>query len=189
MARQVQAPNGQYINIDAGGQFQTPGGSYLNEADSGVTLDVGYTEASDTVAVAVTVAITTVDLDIGYTEADDLVAVAVTVAASGVSLDIGYTESSDTVLATVSMAGVLTTRQFQNNTGPSGLRANVANVTLNVYHPTTGDKVVQMTGLTTNASGRLVVSHPSMGLGIDYAYEGDFTAAGFGRRLPVGTAV
>lgn len=82
--------------------------------------------------------------------------------------------------------GALTTRVFKNNTGTP--LANQANCTLNIYHLTTGALVLRLTGLTTTAAGRLVVSNASLVSGTTYAYELDLTAASLGRRLPTKAA-
>lgn len=167
------------------------GAIMLETTDAGgVTASVAYTEEDDTVAVSIDVAVAAVELDIGYTEENDTVSALVFVdtATPTVEVDVGYTEESDTVLAGVNVAGVLTTRKFHNNTGLAGVRASVTDVALNIYNETTGALVARLTGLTTTAEGRLVVSHASLAIGTSYAYEADFTAAGFGRRLPVAAA-
>lgn len=125
---------------------------------------------------------------VAYTEASDTVAVSVNITSGSTTATVAYTEASDTVAASVQIGATLTTRQFRNNTGPTGLHASVANVALNIYNATTGTLVLRLTGLTTNAQGRLVVSDAALSAGTTYAYEADFSAAGLGRRLPTAAA-
>jgi hypothetical protein len=89
---------------------------------------------------------------------------------------------SSMVPGAASALPTLTTRKFRNNTGTA--LANQANCALNIYNSATGALVLRVTGLTTTAAGRLVVSNAALTAGATYAYELDLTAASLGRRLP-----
>lgn len=80
--------------------------------------------------------------------------------------------------------GTLTTPVIRNNTGT--VLANETGVALNVYNPTTGALVVRLTGLTTNASGVLTATNPSIVSGTTYNYE--VVLSSNRRRLPVEVA-
>jgi len=84
------------------------------------------------------------------------------------------------------LPGVLTTPPLKNNTGT--LLASVTGVAVNVYSASTGLFVTRQTGLTSNSSGIVTITDASLTPGTSYAYEVDLSAAGLGRRLPVGVA-
>lgn len=73
------------------------------------------------------------------------------------------------------------TPPLKNNTGT--LLANLAGLTINVYHPSSGALVVQKSGLTSNAEGVVSVNDAALVAGSTYAYE--VVTPANGRRLPV----
>lgn len=80
----------------------------------------------------------------------------------------------------------ITTPPLMNNTGlTTGLLANTAGWTVNVYNKTTGALVKQVPGLATDAVGVLRISAAEIVAG-EYAYEPVHTL--YGRRLPTGSA-
>lgn len=81
-----------------------------------------------------------------------------------------------------STAGVLTTPVIKNNAGT--VLASISNVTVNVYHPTSGALVAQFTGLSTNGSGVIVITSSFLSPSTTYAFEVDMSNATLGRRLP-----
>lgn len=189
-----------FVNVtDGTHDFRTPTGSALRNA--GITdVTTGATDiygtsrpqgaAYDVGAWEAPAAFIPPELVIGWTEANDSHAAVVDVEINGVAMSIGWTEGSDThgaVLAVDTASGQLTTGVICNNNNIP--RANLPNCAINIYHPTTGALVLRKTGLTTNAEGRLVVLDPALAKATAYAYEPDLSAAGFGRRLPVGTTV
>lgn len=94
------------------------------------------------------------------------------------------TVDSDTFSFTISAAavdGIITTPALKNNTGT--LLASETSITVNVYHATTGALIVQKTGLTSNASGIVVIADALIVAGTSYAYEP--VLSGGRRRLPV----
>jgi hypothetical protein len=82
--------------------------------------------------------------------------------------------------------GTLTSPVLKNNTDT--VLANVTGIVANIYHPTTGALVVRKTGLTSSAVGVVTITDAALAAGVSYVYELDLSAAGLGRRLPVGVA-
>jgi hypothetical protein len=80
--------------------------------------------------------------------------------------------------------GTITTPPLKNKAGV--VLANLTGLTVNVYHPTTGALVVQLTNVTTNGSGIATLSSGSIVAGQTYAVE--VVHAIYGRRLPTGVA-
>lgn len=155
----------------------------INPAAAPITAAIGWTEANDTVVINGQISVTAAA---AWTEANDTPAIAVTVGAPSVTIAAAWTEANDTVAITGTVTNpTLTTRIFRNNTGTP--RVNLANCTLNIYNATSGVLILHLTGLTTTAAGRLVVSNAALAFGVPVTYEADFSAAGFGRRLPTGT--
>lgn len=107
-------------------------------------------------------------------------------ASSGTASGATLTGTSTISAGTATAMASLTTRIFHNNTGT--VLANQANCALNIYNATTGALVLRVTGQTTTAAGRLVVSNAALVAGTTYAYELDLTAASLGRRLPLKAA-
>jgi hypothetical protein len=123
----------------------------------------------------------------GNVTADDAVAAGSFVSvSSGLS---GNITADNAVAAGVlgQLPGVLTTPPIKNNTG-STLLASVTGIAVNVYSASTGLFVTRQTGLTSNSSGTVTITDASLTPGASYAYEIDLSAAGLGRRLPVGVA-
>lgn len=89
------------------------------------------------------------------------------------------------VLESTVITGGFTTCVFHRNSGT--VRANEALDALNIYNAATGALALRLTGISTNAQGRVVVA-PSTSLapGVSYAFEPVFAANG--RRLPVKVA-
>ena len=81
----------------------------------------------------------------------------------------------------VAVAGTITTPALKNNTGT--VLAGETGITVNIYHATTGALIVQKTGLTSNASGVIVITDALLVAGTSYAYEP--VLSGSRRRLPV----
>ena len=96
--------------------------------------------------------------------------------------------SAATVSGTASRStpgsGTITTPPLKNNTGT--LLASISGWTVNVYNASTGDFVVQKTGLTTGADGVLTVSDALIVAATSYSYEP--VHATYGRRLPTAVA-
>jgi len=81
-------------------------------------------------------------------------------------------------------SGTLTTPALRNNMGT--ILASISGWTVNIWNPSTGAFVAQLTGLTTNSSGILSISSTSIVAGTTYVYEP--VHATYGRRLPTGVA-
>lgn len=86
-------------------------------------------------------------------------------------------------LTTTPLVG-FSTPPLKNNTGT--LLANETGVIVNVYNSSTGALVAHKTGLTSDASGIVLVKDLGMVLGTTYAYEVVLTSNG--RRLPTAQA-
>ena len=80
-------------------------------------------------------------------------------------------------------SGKLTTPVLKNNAGT--ILANVTGVVVNVYHPLTGVLIVRKIGLTSNASGVVVIQDSLITPTLSYAVEIDLSATVQGRRLPI----
>lgn len=124
---------------------------------------------------------------IGANDPNDTVAVNVNVVGSATAA-VAVTEPNDTVavgLTTTVVTAGLTTCVFHRNSG--SIRANEALDALNIYNAATGALALRLTGINTNAQGRVVVSaSAALSPGVSYAYEAVF--AQNGRRLPVKAA-
>lgn len=80
--------------------------------------------------------------------------------------------------------GAIVTGILKNNAGL--VLANISGWAVNVWNPSTGDKVGQITGLTTDGAGRLTISSALLAPGTSYVYEP--VHATHGRHLPVAVA-
>jgi len=96
------------------------------------------------------------------------------------------TVDSDTFTFTIAAAGsgTITTPALKNDSGT--VLASLSGWTVNVYHATTGERIVQKTGLTTSAGGVLTITDALIVAGTTYAYEP--VHATYGRRSPTGVA-
>ena len=104
--------------------------------------------------------------------------------ASGSISFISLSSLSATATGTTVGNGTITTPVLKNNTGT--VLANIGGWSVNVYDVSSGELVVQKTGLSTNASGILTIVDVSIVPGNNYTYEP--VHATYGRRLPIGTA-
>jgi hypothetical protein len=96
--------------------------------------------------------------------------------------------NSNAVTLTVNAAGgggatFVINRLFND---PDTTLADTTDWTVNVYNPTTGVLVAQVTGVSINSSGAMTITHANLVSGTSYAFEP--VHATHGRLLPVGTA-
>lgn len=96
----------------------------------------------------------------------------------------GGLSNPSNITYTATAQGTITTPSIKNNTGT--LLASISGWYCNVYNSTTGALVVKKTALTSNSSGVITFTDPSLIAGTVYAFE--LGHATYGRRLPVVTS-
>jgi hypothetical protein len=170
-----------FKDYQSSGNYVSIGGARTMVASGGVTASgLAHPITRTAAAPAATIA---------WTEGAEVFALAGSVVVSGIAVAAAWTEGAETtaIAGTVSAAmGTITTRIIKNNTGLA--RTSLANCAINIYNATTGALVLRSTGLTSNSTGRLVVTNAAIVAGTSYAYEIDLTAASMGRRLPLALA-
>lgn len=126
-----------------------------------------------------------VSLTCNVTGEDALIAASLSVAGStNITANITAADAVISASLQVSTGGTITSQPLKDNTG-----IVQALKTLNyvcVYNVSTGDLVVRLTGLSTNASGVFVATHASIVPGTSYRV--DWETVDNKRRMPIGLA-
>ena len=169
-------------------QYLIPGDGVFDDADGGleVTLPGGGGVFNEAEAAGGTTHATSGTLSAGSAAVAGAAARSgsATEHATSGALTAGSATVAGTAVRSTPGSGTITTPPLKNNTGT--LLASISGWTVNVYNASTGDFVVQKTGLTTGADGVLTVSDALIVAATSYSYEP--VHATYGRRLPTATA-